>query len=32
VRLRRYDDEGKRVGAHCPSMAAYTPLLEGLRV
>ena len=32
VRLRRYDDEGKRVGADCPPLAAYAPLLEGLRI
>lgn len=32
VRLRRYDDEGKRVGADCPPMAAYKPLLQSLQV
>ena len=32
VRLRRYDDEGKRVGADCPPMTSYTSLLDALRV
>jgi len=28
VRIRRWDDEAKIVGAVCPPLAAYRPLIE----